>query len=574
MRITTIQNGRAAVAYSTDYRGKSKCREEGVIGRSTGLLARWLLRSTSSSLLFPLSSFHSNPLTQSSGRLFSRHGRRFGLSLLIAGCATQAEQTPVQNPQPPIVQTPEPPPRGNQVMTPPSANPSPPTLGPVKPLTVPAVVERTLPNGLRLLIVEHHELPIVDFSLVVKSGGETDPAGKDGLATLAASMLDEGTVSRDALQIAEQIANLGISLGTFGGWDASRVTLHTPTAQLDSALALMAEVALKPSFPDKELERLRQERLTALLQLKDRGPAIADLAYNFILYGGEHPYGRSLTGTERSTREITRANLREFYDTHYRPNNAAMIVVGDVRPDDIQRKVERLFGAWQRGNVPPVRIAVPTSATAPTVYLIDKPGAAQSSFRLGTVGVPRATQDFFPIQVMNTILGAAFTSRLNNNLRETKGYTYGAGSGFDMRQGAGPFTARAEIVTAKSDSALIEFMKELRGIREPVPSAELEKAKNYLQLQLPSQFETTGGIAARLVPIALYNLPLDYFNTYSQRIAAVTAADVQRVARQYVLPEQMHIVIVGDLKTIEQGIRNLRMGRVELRDWTGRPIVQ
>jgi zinc protease len=190
------------------------------------------------------------------------------------------------------------------------------------------------------------------------------------------------------------------------------------------------------------------------------------------------------------------------------------------------------------------------------------------------VGVPRATQDFFPIQVMNTILGASFTSRLNQNLRETKGYTYGAGSSFDMRQAAGPFTARAEIVTAKSDSALIEFMKELRGIRESVPATELDKAKNYLQLGLPASFESTSDIAGRLIPIALYNLPLDYFNTYSQRIAAVTAADVQRVAQQYVRPEQMHIVIVGDLKTIEQGIRSLRIGKVELRDLSGRPIVQ
>ena len=198
----------------------------------------------------------------------------------------------------------------------------------------------------------------------------------------------------------------------------------------------------------------------------------------------------------------------------------------------------------------------------------------QSSFRLGTVGVPRATGDFFPIQVMNTILGAAFTSRLNTNLRETKGYTYGAGSGFDMRQSAGPFTARAEIVTAKSDSALIEFLKELRGMSQPVPAQELDKAKNYLQLQLPGQFETTSDIAARLAPIAIYNLPLDYFSTYSQRIAAVTAADVQRVAEQYVRPDRMSIVIVGDLKTIEQGIRALRVGRVELRDWTGKPIVQ
>jgi predicted Zn-dependent peptidase len=251
-----------------------------------------------------------------------------------------------------------------------------------------------------------------------------------------------------------------------------------------------------------------------------------------------------------------------------------MIIVGDVRPDDITQRIERLFGGWQRGNVPAPKFPAPPAAQQTTIHLIDKQGAAQSSFRIGSVGVARSTSDYFPILVMNTILGGAFTSRLNQNLRETKGFTYGAGSNFDMRQSAGPFTASAEIVTAKSDSALIEFGKELNNIRQSVPVNELEKAKNYLQLGLPSTFETTGDIAVRLAPIALYGLPLDYFNGYSQRIAAVTQADVERVAKQYVRPDQLNIVIVGDLKLIEPGIRALQMGKVQLRDINGRPIVQ
>jgi predicted Zn-dependent peptidase len=455
----------------------------------------------------------------------------------------------------------------------------PPELGAVKPLGVPPVVERTLPNGLRLLIVEHHELPVADFVLVVKTGSEADPAGREGLATLVSNLLDEGTATRNALQIADKIAFLGIRLATGGGtlnsFDASRVTLHTPTAQLDSALALMADVTLRPSFPEKELDRLRQERLTTLLQIKDNAPVLADLAFNSILFGEKHAYGRPTLGNDKTVKDITRADVLNFYSTYYKPNNSALVIVGDVKPDEIQKQVEKYFSGWQRAAVTPAQLGTAAAAApASTIFLIDKPGAAQSSFRLGTVGVSRATQDFFPIQVMNTILGAAFTSRLNQNLRETKGYTYGARSGFDMRQSAGTFIAQAEIVTAKSDSALIEFQKELRGIREPVPPAELEKAKKYLQLQLPALFEVPADIAARLVPIALYNLPLDYFATYSQKIAAVTTADVQRVARQYVRPDQMNIVIVGDLKLIEQSIRNLKMGKVELRDLLGRPIVQ
>ena len=233
---------------------------------------------------------------------------------------------------------------------------SPPALGAVKPLTVPAVVERTLSNGLRLLIVEHHELPIVDFALIVKSGAEADPIGKDGLATMMASMLDEGTATRNSLQIAEQIANLGISLGTSSGWDALRVSLHTPTAQLDNALALMADITLRPRFADKELERLRQERLTGLLQLKDRGPAIADLAYNHILYGAEHPYGRPPAGNERSTRRSSPARICAHSTTR---------ISGRTTRADRRRRCAAgrhtaagssgCSATWQRGTVPPTR---------------------------------------------------------------------------------------------------------------------------------------------------------------------------------------------------------------------------
>jgi zinc protease len=493
-------------------------------------------------------------------------------AVMLSSCASAPAPPPPQLPPPAQPQTPPATPQTPEVA---QQNPTrtPPELGPPKTLLVPPVVERTLPNGLRLLIIEHHELPVADLILVVRTGSEADPRGREGLATLTASMLDEGTTSRTALQIADRIAFLGIQLGTGGGWDATRVSLHSPTAQLDSALALMADVVLHPSFPEKELERLRRERLTSLLQQKDFGPALADLAFSHIVFGEQHPYGRPQLGNEKTVRDIARADIRQFYTTHYRPNNSALVIVGDVRPDDIQHRVERLFGSWPRGNVPSTRFTKPAAATQPTIYLIDKPGAAQSSFRLGTVGVERATQDYFPILVMNTILGASFTSRLNQNLRETKGYTYGARSGFDMRRAAGPFTAQAEIVTAKSDSALIEFLKELRGIHQSVPAAELDKAKNYLQLQLPSQFESTNDIAAVLVPIALHDLPLDYFASFSQRIAAVSAADVERVAQQYVRPDRMHIVILGDLTTIEQSIRALGIGKVERRDLSGRPIV-
>ena len=448
----------------------------------------------------------------------------------------------------------------------------PPLLGAPKPLTLPAVVTRALPNGLTLMVVEQHELPLADFVLIVKNGGETDEAGKLGTATLATSLLKEGTTTRTSLQIADQEAFLGVDVFANSGWDATTVQLHTPTAQLDSALALFADVALHPAFPTNELERLRKNRLTSLLQVKDRGPEIANRAYAAIVFGSA-AYGHPLTGDEASTNAIQQADVRRFYESYFRPNNATLLVVGDVKPDDIERRVRALFGGWQRGAVPAVSYGQPTAPKGTTIYVVDKPGAAQSSFRIGGVGVARNTRDYFPLTVMNTALGGSFTSRLNQTLSETKGYTYGASSGFAVRRAPGPFTASAEVVAAKTDSALIEFMKQLRAIRDTIPKDELEKTKRYLQLQLPGRFETTGGIAGQLAQLVTYDVPLSFYNDYTQAIAAVTQADVQRVARQYIDPDKLAIVIVGDRKSIEPTLRATKLGDVVIVDATGRPAM-
>jgi predicted Zn-dependent peptidase len=422
------------------------------------------------------------------------------------------------------------------------------------------------------MIVEQHELPLADFVLLVGSGGTVDPAGKTGVANFTSSMLREGTTSRKSLDIADQIAFLGINLSPTSSWESSTLSLHTPTAQLDSALALFADVALHPSFPANEFERIRKTRLTELLQLRDQGPAIANSAFPAIIYGSAHPYGLPLIGTEASVKSLTTADLQSYYQTNFRPNNATLIVVGDVSPAQVEQKINALFGNWQRGDVPQLNYNEPPKSGTTTIYLIDKPGAAQSSFRIGSVGVPRSTGDYFALTVMNTILGGSFSSRLNQNLREVRGYTYGAGSRFDMRRAAGPFTASAEIVSAKTDSALLEFMKELNGIRQAVPPSELSRAKRYLQLQLPGNFETTQQIAAALVPVALYGLPLDYFNNYVQNIEGVTQADVVRVAQQYINPGSLAIVIVGDRKTIEQGLKAVNVGPIAIRDISGQLI--
>ncbi len=448
----------------------------------------------------------------------------------------------------------------------------PPELAPPPELRLPPIVERTLPNGLRLLIVEHHELPLATFNLVVRSGASQNPVGRPGTADFTASMLREGAGTRSTLDIADQMAFLGAVLSTNAGWDASTVFLHTPTAQLDSALALFADIALRPTFPAEEMERMRGRRLTSILQRRDQPPVIADLTYASLLFGSEHPYGQPLGGTEASTRDVQREELERYYRTHFRPNNATMIIVGAVTPDDIQARIARLFGSWESAPVPSVTLNEPSGVERTTIYLIDKPGATQASFRLGHVGVPRSTNDYFALVVMNTVLGGSFTSRLMQNLRENRGYTYGAYSGFAFRRFAGPFVSEAEVVAMKSDSALIEFMKELRAIKVPVPEDELLKAKRYLQLRFPGGFETTTGIANQLVPLVVYDLEMDYHEGYVRQIEAVMQADLQRVAQRYINPERMTIVVVGDRAQIEQPLRALGMAEIVVRDVTGQPL--
>jgi zinc protease len=448
----------------------------------------------------------------------------------------------------------------------------PPRLAPPTALTMPASVERTLPNGLRLVIVEQRKLPMLDAVLVLRHGSEADPAGKEGLASLTASLLREGTATRTSPQIAEQQAFLGIRLGSGSSLEQTTVSLHTPTAVLDSAFALMADLVLRPAFPEAEFTRVRNETLTGLLQLRDRAPAIADRAFAALMYGETHPYGRPTSGTEVTVESIARSDVQRFWTTWYRPNAATLIIVGDISADEAERRARALFGEWQRAPLPAIASSAAPAPSSTGITLIDKPGAPQSSFRLGSVAVARNTPDYHALMVLNTVLGGSFTSRLNNNLRETKGYTYGAGSSFAMRRDAGPFSARAEIVAEKSDSALLEFMKELRAIREPLSTTELEKAKQYLILGFAERFETTGDVASQLASLVAYDLPLDTWSGFQRGVERVAASDVQRVATQYINPQALRIVIVGDRASIEAPLRATNVAPLQIRDAMGREV--
>ena len=440
----------------------------------------------------------------------------------------------------------------------------PPKLGPPPALRLAPIQHLKLSNGLPVVFLEKHEVPLVQMNLVVNAGSVMDPEGKSGLASMTAAMMTEGAGRRSSLQLADAIDYLGARIFVNAGQHTSAVSLHTPLAKLDSALGLMSDIALRPAFSAQELERKRKERLTMLVQWHDEPARIAAVIFSKTLYSDRHPYGVPAIGSEQSLRSLTTDDLKKFHDTYFRPNNATLVVVGDISKAGLVPRLEAAFGTWKSGPIPSVSLPSIRQVAAREVILVDKPGAAQSEIRIGRIGVPRLTDDYYAIEVMNTILGGSFSSRLNQNLREQHGYTYGARSGFDFRPLPGPFVTSAAVQTAVTDKSLIEFMKELNGILQPVTDAELERAKNYVALGFPGDFQSVAQIAGELEQLVIYHLPDDYFNNYINRILAVTKEDVQRVAKKYIDPEKIAVIVVGDRKEIEPGIRALKLG--ELKD--------
>jgi predicted Zn-dependent peptidase len=451
---------------------------------------------------------------------------------------------------------------------------APPPVGPPRSLRLPAVQKSALSNGIPVWSVELDKVPVVQVSLLVFAGASADPAGKFGVASMTAAMLDEGAAGRSALDVADAVDYLGANLATTSGYDSSAVRLWVPAARLKDALPVMADVALRPTFPAAELERLRKERLTSMSQSRDDPRSVASLSFPRLLYGPQHRYGVAVNGTPASVQALGVGDLEAYYRANYRPGNAAIVVVGATTKDAVVPLLEAAFGGWKPTGAGPT--AAPAAAGSGTdsgmsrtaqppsrhVYIIDKPGAPQSQIAIGGPGVARSTPDYFPIEVMNTILGGSFSSRLNQNLREKHGYTYGAGSGFAMRLAAGPFLASAGVQTEVTAEALKEFFNELGGIRQPVPAEELARGKNYLALSFPSEFETSGQIAGQLEELLTYKLAEDYYATYVQHVQGVTAAQVQQAAQKYILPARFAVVIVGDRKAVEAPVRALGLGPV------------
>jgi zinc protease len=437
-------------------------------------------------------------------------------------------------------------------------------------IDLPEPVRMRLPNGMSVMYVRQAELPVVTAVLVTRGAGSADePAEATGLASFTASMLDEGAAGRDALQLADALDLLGASLSTSSGTDAAQANLYVLRQNFPAALRIMADVVTRPDFPEREVNRLRDERLTALARAKDEATTIANNAFASLVYGAQHPYGR--VATAEATRGLERGRVATFHAARYRPETSTLILVGDVDPAAMQPMIVEAFGGWRAQGSASAAAELPQvpGITRTVVYLIDKPGAAQSEIRIGHPGVPRSSPDFYPLLVMNTMLGGTFTSRLNTNLRETHGWAYGASSSFQMLRGAGPFTARAGVQTNATDSALVEFFRELNRIRtEAVTPEELQKIKNFVALRLPDQLETTQDVAGQLATLETYGLDASFFDDYVQRVNAVTADDLRRVANQYVRPDRSVVVVVGDRQVVEAAVRAANVGPVEIREVT------
>lgn len=444
-----------------------------------------------------------------------------------------------------------------------------PTLAPTPPLTVPTVRSGRLANGVALKVVEHRELPLVQVTLQIAGGGRLDGA-TPGLATFTANLLDEGAGSRDATALQAELAYLGASLQTSANWDATTVSLKVIRRNLDAALDLMADVVLRPRFTASEVRKQRDLRAAGLLQQRDQPTAIAGLAFSQLVFPKGHPYHNALGGDSSSTASLDSLKVRDFYSRTFHPGRATFTVVGDLTEADAQRLLAARFASWRAAGTPleaPPVTVTPVTNSERKLFVIDKPNAAQTVITLGAPGLERTNADYAAVQVMNTILGGSFSSRLNSNLRETKGYTYGISSRFQWQPLPGPFTVGTSVRTNVTDSSLVEIFGELKRIREgKVDDAELARAKAYIVLGLPGDLESTAQVANQITSLSAFGLSLDWLREYGGRVNAVTAEDVQRVAQKYIPESTATLVIVGDLAKIRSGIEALRLGPITTLD--------
>ncbi|CAN5514694.1 hypothetical protein BH24GEM3_BH24GEM3_19030 [soil metagenome] len=445
---------------------------------------------------------------------------------------------------------------------------APPPPLPARELDFPDFRETTLPNGLRMIVVEKRDLPVANVNLYVRSGTAADPVEKIGLAGMTAELLTKGTPTRNARQISETIEGVGGDLSASSGLDFTTVTATTLADQLPLAFELVSDVAIRPNFPNEELEIARRRALSALQVAMSQPGEIAQRRFIREIYGAEHPYG--LSPLQPTLSAIQRADVVRFHQENFRADNALLVVSGDVDAAQVEALARRHFGDWRGGFGGAGALAEPPARDRAQIYMVHRPGSVQSNILIGHVGIKPDNPDYFPLQVLNKIVGGGTDARLFLILREEKGWTYGAYSRLSRPRDMGFYLASAEVRTEVTDSALTEMMHQLRRIRdERVSTTELEAAKSFLVGSFPLRIETAGQIASQVAQTRLLGLPVEDLLQYRERISAVTVEDVQRVAREYIRPEQAAIIVVGDATRVASQLESI--APVAIFDVDGRP---
>ena len=440
-------------------------------------------------------------------------------------------------------------------------------------LRVPTWTRTQLSNGATLIVSERHTLPLVSFSITFLGGSnQFEPAARRGVAAMTASMLTEGTTTKTGDQISDALQLLGTGVGANVSAEDGSVNFVSTAKNFDATLAIVADMMLNSTFPADALERLRGRTLVNLTQAKDQPVVVGAQVFAKILYGDAHPYGQRTT--ETSVKAITRDDVVAFHKAYFQPGRAVITVVGDTTPMKAKAAVEKALATWPKGGDKPSFDYPKLPELQPAkIYLVDKPGAAQAVFNIGLPGPPRNTPDYFALQVLNQILGGQFQSRLNANIREQKGYSYGVNSNFGYGKGPGAFRAGGSIFIAKTDAALIEFMSELKGIvgAKPITDEEIKTAKESLIQGLPQRFASVSAISNAITSLAMQGLPDDYYQTYAKNVSAVTKEDLLRVAKQYIDLKNLAIVIVGNRAEVEGPLKATGIAPITIIDLEGNP---
>lgn len=446
-----------------------------------------------------------------------------------------------------------------------------PAVGPLPTLVAPAPLCFTLSNGIDVIAIQRHAAPIVAMNLVLRTGSDHDPLGRAGLASLTAEMMDEGAGGRTALQIAEALERLGADLWLGAGRDGSQVTLQVPTDEFDAALEVAVDIVLRPRLEQPDWERVLHDRMTALAQRRDQPESVADLVAGMTLYGPAHPYGRPVDGFEETVGAITLDDVRRFHQEFWRPNNAVLALAGDFNPATLAPELERAFAGWTPGPIPsdPPTPALPP---LPRLVMVDRPGAPQSVVRVIGPGSSRLAPERPALSMLNVVLGGSFTSRLNFTLREKKGYTYGASSGFSTFRRPSSFTARSSVFTQVTAPAVTDFLTEIGRMRtDEIEAQEITKARASLLGRTAEALSTAGGTAGTFADIGLYRLPMDEPTRFIDAVRSTEPAALRAVAHRYLDPDRLAIVIVGDRAVVEPTLAAIGLPPPIMRGPDGEP---